>query len=353
LKKKLITTILITLLISFTGCSQQEYQVQIETAPEDSGEIIGEGAYEEGKEVELAAIPKEGYDFSSWEMDGEIVSEDQTFKITVDESKNIKANFKEIENKKHYISLNDLIESKPTISEKELDEKIQKLDLLWEEERWEKFAEVIETLFKYDRESTSKYSEIINSFDFGPNGENLLIYLKQGKVLMKSKLEEIDWQDIKPEKPTMDILEREPLEIYRWFYTYENFINKFRSVEFKEIDQQEKIIMTEYAEKFLQELASEYTSKHVDFNYYENNIIDSKFYIFANMMGGMRSNIIDDKAEEVQVEVTEKKIIFKIKDYVYKSKTILEEIKEYTRIEVDYIKKEDGKFRVEKISLVE
>ncbi|MFO7887319.1 MAG: hypothetical protein R6U59_03295, partial [Eubacteriales bacterium] len=311
------------------------------------------GTYEQGEKVKLAAISKEEYDFFSWEIDGEIVSEDQILEIAVEENIKITGNFKEIENKKHYINLKDLIESKSTILEKELDEKIEKLDFLWEEQNWEEIAEILETLFKYDRESTSKYSEAISQFQYGPNGENLLINLKLGKVLTKSQLEEIDWQDIKPEKPTMDILEREPLEIYRWFYNYENFINKFSSVKFTGVDQQEKLIMTEDAAKFLDEMYEEYKSSEIDLNYYGIDIIDSKFYKFANMMGGMRSNIIDDEAEEIQVEVTENKIIFKIKDYVYKSKTILEEIQEYTTIEVDYLKKDDGTFRVEKISLVE
>jgi len=96
--KKLLLILLIILIfiIITTGCSPQEYQVNIETAPEDAGEVVGEGTYEAGEEVELAAIPKEGYDFSSWEMDGEIVSEEQAFKITVDGNKNIRANFEEL-----------------------------------------------------------------------------------------------------------------------------------------------------------------------------------------------------------------------------------------------------------------
>ncbi|MFW5890811.1 MAG: InlB B-repeat-containing protein [bacterium] len=351
--KKILIVLSIIFIIITTGCSPQEYEVNIEVEPEGAGKVVGEGKYEAGEEMELAAISKEGYDFTNWEVDGEIVFENQILDNNIEEEYNFVANFEKKEKKKHSINLNDLMESKSNISEKELDEKIEKLDILWEEQNWEEIAEVLKTLFKYNRESTSKYSEIISQFQYGPNGENLLINLKQGKVLTKPNLEEIDWQDIKPKKPTMDILKREPLEIYRWFYNYENFINKFSSVKFTGVDQQEKLIMTEDAAKFLQELASEYKSREIDLNYYEIDIIDSKFYIFANMMGGMRSNIIDDKAEEIQIEVTEKKIILKIKDYVYKSKTILEEIKEYTTIEVDYIKKDDGTFRVEKISLVE
>ncbi|HKL44312.1 MAG TPA: hypothetical protein VJ892_03465 [Candidatus Absconditabacterales bacterium] len=96
MKKSLIILITFILILSTIGCSSQEYEVNIEVAPEGAGEVVGEGIYESGEEVEIAAFPNQGYDFSGWEIDGEIVSEDQSLKITVDESKNIKANFEEL-----------------------------------------------------------------------------------------------------------------------------------------------------------------------------------------------------------------------------------------------------------------
>jgi flagellar hook-associated protein FlgK len=94
--KKILVISVIILIILTTSCSSQEYEVNIETEPEDAGEVIGGGTYEVGEKVELIAIPKEGHDFSSWEMDGEIVSEEQAFKITVDSDKNVRANFKRL-----------------------------------------------------------------------------------------------------------------------------------------------------------------------------------------------------------------------------------------------------------------
>ena len=94
--KNRIITVLIILLLSVAGCNPQEYEVKIELAPEEAGEVVGQGTYEAGEEIELAAIPNEGYGFENWTTDEEVISEDQSFKITVDESKNIKANFNKL-----------------------------------------------------------------------------------------------------------------------------------------------------------------------------------------------------------------------------------------------------------------
>jgi len=93
LKKILIILVIIFIIIT-TGCSPQEYEVNIEISTEDTGEVVGEGTYEAGKEVEIAAVPKEEYEFIKWEVDVEAISEEQVVIITVDESKEIKANFK-------------------------------------------------------------------------------------------------------------------------------------------------------------------------------------------------------------------------------------------------------------------
>ncbi|MFO7888118.1 MAG: hypothetical protein R6U59_07355, partial [Eubacteriales bacterium] len=103
--KKIVIILVIIIITITTGCSPQEYEVKIDIAPEDSGEVVGVGTYEQGEKVKLAAISKEEYDFFSWEIDGEIVSEDQILEIAVEENIKITGNFKEIENKKHYINL--------------------------------------------------------------------------------------------------------------------------------------------------------------------------------------------------------------------------------------------------------
>jgi len=93
--KKLIFLILASLVILTVGCTT-EYDINIEKNIEEAADVIGEGSYEANKEVEIAALPKKGYKFSNWEVDDEVISEEQVVIITVDENKEIKANFKKI-----------------------------------------------------------------------------------------------------------------------------------------------------------------------------------------------------------------------------------------------------------------
>ncbi len=111
MKKSLMITTLIIFIITITGCSPQEYEVNIEVESEDVGEVVGEGTYEAGEEVELAAIPNEEYEFENWTINGEVISEDKIYKMIVNEDLDITANFDRIRrNKFAYVNINEGID---------------------------------------------------------------------------------------------------------------------------------------------------------------------------------------------------------------------------------------------------
>jgi len=108
LKKKQILITLIILLITITGCAQQEYGINIEVVPENSGQVVGEGKYKAGEEIGLAALPNQGYEFEDWTIDEEVISEDNIHKMTINEDLNLTANFDKIRrNKFAYVNIND------------------------------------------------------------------------------------------------------------------------------------------------------------------------------------------------------------------------------------------------------
>ncbi len=100
---------LTALTIFITGCASEEkaedeqdkqdevneYKVEVQADPEDVGEIIGEGIYEEGEEITVEATPKEGYEFVAWEKEGDQLSTDKRHKLEIIEDKNLMAVFEE------------------------------------------------------------------------------------------------------------------------------------------------------------------------------------------------------------------------------------------------------------------
>jgi hypothetical protein len=55
--------------------------------------VIGSGTYAEGAECTLTATPNEGYAFTHWTENGEVVSTDATYSFTVTGDRNLVANF--------------------------------------------------------------------------------------------------------------------------------------------------------------------------------------------------------------------------------------------------------------------
>jgi hypothetical protein len=69
------------------------YALRTSVNPTAAGKVTPEGStYEAGKEVQLTAIPAEGYAFSEWS--GDITGKSPTITVSMDRAKNIVANFK-------------------------------------------------------------------------------------------------------------------------------------------------------------------------------------------------------------------------------------------------------------------
>ena len=92
--KKLFTVVGICLLI--IACSKdntvQEFELTLVESEGGSLNILS-GTYQFNSSVTLTAIPKDGYDFTSWT--GSVSSSESTITIIIDGNKNITANFSE------------------------------------------------------------------------------------------------------------------------------------------------------------------------------------------------------------------------------------------------------------------
>ena len=79
------------------GCAP-EYEVEVQTDPEDAGEIEGEGTYEEGEKAKVQLDIEESYEFKGWYKDGERVSEAEEYEFEIEEDKELVAEFEEAVN---------------------------------------------------------------------------------------------------------------------------------------------------------------------------------------------------------------------------------------------------------------
>ncbi len=71
----------------------QSYTISVSVSPSDKGNVSGDGPYEPGSICTLTATPNEGYAFTHWTEDGEVVSTDATYSFTVTGDRNLVANF--------------------------------------------------------------------------------------------------------------------------------------------------------------------------------------------------------------------------------------------------------------------
>lgn len=74
--------------------NREKFNVNVSVNPQDTGRTEGGGKYNKGGKVELKAKAYDGYEFSGWSINGQIVSKDE--KYTIDKIKNdinIVANF--------------------------------------------------------------------------------------------------------------------------------------------------------------------------------------------------------------------------------------------------------------------
>ena len=71
----------------------QSYTISVSVSPSDGGNVSGGGSYEPGSICTLTATPNEGYAFTHWTENGEVVSTDATYSFTVTGDRNLVANF--------------------------------------------------------------------------------------------------------------------------------------------------------------------------------------------------------------------------------------------------------------------
>ena len=86
---------IITAVLLLAGCAA-EYEVNLELASDKEGTVSGEGLYEEGDEVTVRAEAAEGYAFTAWEEDGEKVSTDQSYQFTINNDRELLAEFERV-----------------------------------------------------------------------------------------------------------------------------------------------------------------------------------------------------------------------------------------------------------------
>lgn len=73
--------------------STKDYVITVEIDPENGGDVTGTGAYNEGDECVLNAIPKPDYDFVGWSKGNITVSTDEEYSFTVTETATYMAHF--------------------------------------------------------------------------------------------------------------------------------------------------------------------------------------------------------------------------------------------------------------------
>jgi len=84
---------IITVLVA---CAPVEYEVNLELATDKGGTVSGEGLYEENEEVTVRAEAEQGYVFTAWKEDGEKVSTDQSYQFTINNDRELVAEFERV-----------------------------------------------------------------------------------------------------------------------------------------------------------------------------------------------------------------------------------------------------------------
>ncbi len=73
------------------------YEIKAKTDPEHMGDIAGTGFYNYGETCTLTVTPHSGYEFVNWTLDGQVVSEDESFSFVVTEAHYFVANLQYVE----------------------------------------------------------------------------------------------------------------------------------------------------------------------------------------------------------------------------------------------------------------
>ena len=90
----LFAAVLVMAVFFVTGCAE-DHQVELAADPAQGGSVDGAGNYEHETLVVVQAEPAEGYVFTGWSEDGEIVSEEEIYQFELVEDRNLTALFEE------------------------------------------------------------------------------------------------------------------------------------------------------------------------------------------------------------------------------------------------------------------
>lgn len=71
----------------------QAYTVSVSANPSDGGTVTGGGTYNQDASCTVTATANEGYTFTNWTEDGNVVSTEATYTFTVNANRNLVANF--------------------------------------------------------------------------------------------------------------------------------------------------------------------------------------------------------------------------------------------------------------------
>ena len=373
--KKLIFLILASILILTVGCTT-EYDINIEKNIEEAGEVIGEGNYELEEEVQIAAVPKEGYKFINWEVDDEAISEEQIVIITVNENNEIKANFKKIKQDifvhiesedndeielgpykegeeveieaykkpKHKFlnwSLDGEIISEEEILkleipdqninlevnyenvEEEIYQLIEKTNTSLNNKEWKKATENLEEADKLYGSESFETKELnlqkVGLIEFVNKLENKEIIDEESEILteMFTEVKRIIRNSEFEEIPELydEILSSEPVEIYKWFK--ENYEVKTKIIEEvkNELEKYEDYWMREEAYNIYKEMISTILKGSIHTRMYEVDLSDDNFdnnFYIFNSNLGSYRNPFEDK-EFIEMKKNENTINFYVK----------------------------------------
>ena len=81
----------------FTITSKDSYNVSVTKSDDNSGDITGDGSYEEGSKVTLTAKANSGYKFIRWEEENTSLSDTNELSFVIDKDRTLKAVFSEKE----------------------------------------------------------------------------------------------------------------------------------------------------------------------------------------------------------------------------------------------------------------
>ncbi len=332
--------IVITLLVS---CAPVEYEVTAEANPAGAGDVAGSGTYQEGEEVTITAEPEEGYRLDYWAVDGEKVSTEESYNLIVERDIKFSAHF----------------------YEDELQNLITKAVAALNEKNWEEAGSYLDEardLPGAEDEPILKGADAKNAL-----GEKVLHLLKQGKVVtreqvladlesMEDKNEDIIYEfppykslkELRPAKPRIDLLEKEPEVFLNWFKDLSRWRTKLQN--FPGSLYHEKLVLEEGLD-VIQARSKQYLERPVtlfltgkwevgDYIFYYSTPHSPGPLLRDSLFFEPDIKIVDARAEEDKVFISlELKEAFSFADYDF-------EAGEQYQLIYDIYMKEDGTFRV-------